>query len=432
MYDYAPSSSLTDITVRMAFMLRILVLFLLLISSAVASAQESRIAAIVNDEVISISDLTARIRLGLLSSGLEDNEQTRQRMVGQVLRSLVDETLQMQEAKRNSITAADREIAAAVGRIEAQNKMPKGGLEQFLKANGIPESTLTNQIRASLSWNKLVQNRLLQDAQVSEDEINEALQQYNENSGQAQVRVAEIFLAVDNPSQEDEVLRLAARLSDQIRNGASFAAVAQQFSQSPTAAVGGDVGWMAPAQLGPELGGAVERMNMGELSPPVRSAGGIYILYLIDKKLPHSNGDTMLSLSQVVFPLAANASPTERNAVIAKAQAAADQAKSCGEMSRIGREQSPDLSGDIGQIKVSDLPAEVREVVLALKVAEASKPLALRGGMGVLMVCERQDAGDAAPTREQMADMIGKQRLDTLARRYLRDLRRIAFVDMRV
>lgn len=431
MYCFLPFSLLTDVTVRIAFILRLLAFFALL-SSTVASGQESRIAAIVNDEVISVTDVTARVRLGILSSGLEDNEQTRQRMVGQVLRTLVDEALQMQEAKRNGIATSERDIQAAVGRIEAQNKMQKGGLEQFLKSNGIPENTMANQIRASLTWNKLVQNRLLQDAQVSDEEISEALQQYKENAGQPQVRVAEIFLAVDIPSQEDEVLRLAARLSDQIRNGANFAAVAQQFSQSPTAAVGGDVGWMAPTQLGAELGSAIDRMNVGELSPPVRSAGGIYILYLIDKKLPQSSGDTMLSLSQVVFPLAPNASATERAAVIAKAQAVADQAKSCGEMSRMGREQSPDLSGDIGQIKVSDIPAEIRDTVLALQVAEASKPLALRGGMGVLMVCEREEAGDGTPTREQMADIIGRQRLDTLARRYLRDLRRIAFVDIRV
>ena len=81
---------------------------------------------------------------------------------------------------------------------------------------------------------------------------------------------------VDNPEQDEEVHRFADRLYDQLHQGANFSAVAQQFSQSATAAVGGDIGWVRADQLSPELGKAVAQMRPGELSPPIRAGAGYY------------------------------------------------------------------------------------------------------------------------------------------------------------
>src|SRR3984893_2243959 len=217
-------------------------LMLILVGAGAAGAQETRIAAVVNDEVISLGDLEARIRLVLLSSQLPDNAQVRQRVQPQVLRSLIDEKLEVQEAKKFNVTASDDDVNKAFDRLEQQNNMPKGGLEQMLSSHGISRSTLTDQIRSATVWNKLVEGKLAQSVSVSDEEVKDTLARIKQEIGKSQYRVAEIFLAIDNPSQEADVKDLGDRLPDQIRQGASFSAVAQQFSQSPTAAVGGDLG----------------------------------------------------------------------------------------------------------------------------------------------------------------------------------------------
>ena len=398
-----------------------------------AVAQETRIAAIVNDEVVSLNDLTNRMQLVMRSSGIEDTPQNRSRIQPQILRSLIDEKLQMQEAKRLNITVTPEELDQAFARIEQQNNMTKGALDNFLKESGVPRSTLTDQLSASIAWGKLVRNRLMQDVTISDEEVSEALNQFKQEAEVPQDRVSEIFLAVDTPGQDEDAKRLADRLIDQIRGGANFAAVAQQFSQSPSAAVGGDIGWVSSSQLAPEIGGAIDKMKPGEMSYPIRTPGGYYILYLRERrKLGQPNPeDTVLSLVEVAFGLAATATAEEQQRVTAEAQQVSDSAKSCGELAKLGRDKAPQATREIPSIKAGDLPAQVREIALTLGIAAASKPVAIPGGVGVIMVCERKDPPGGLPTREEITEQLGRTRLDALARRYLRDLRRGAYVDIR-
>jgi len=406
-------------------------LVFLLAGSAVA--QETRIAAIVNDEVVSLNDLSNRMQLVMRSSGIEDTPQNRSRLQAQILRSLIDEKLQMQEAKRLNITVTPEELEQAFRRIEQQNNMTKGALDNFLKESGVPRSTLTDQLSASIAWGKLVRNRLMQDVTISDEEVTEALNQIKQEADVPQNRVSEIFLAVDTPAQDEESKRLADRLIDQIRGGANFAAVAQQFSQSPSAAVGGDIGWVTSAQLSPEIGDAVDKMKPGEMSYPVRTPAGYYLLYLRERrKLGQPNpDDTVLSLVEVAFGLGPTATLDEQQRVTAEAQQVSDSAKSCGELAKLGRDKAPQATREIPSIKAGDLPTQVREVALALGVAQASKPIAIPGGIGVIMVCERKDPPGGLPTRDELTEQLGRMRLDALARRYLRDLRRSAYVDIR-
>jgi peptidyl-prolyl cis-trans isomerase SurA len=415
-------------------MRRLLALALLLLfSGGGAVAQETRIAAIVNDDVVSLSDLSNRVVLIMRSSGLEESQQNRDRISSQVLRGLIDERLQLQEAKRLNITVSQEEIDGALSRIEQNNNMQKGALDQFLSQSGIPRAALIEQLTAALSWSKVVRNRLTQEVTISEEEINEAVVRLKETADQPQNRVSEIFLAIDNPNQEAEVKQLADRLIEQIRSGIKFDAIARQFSQSPTAAVGGDLGWVTPGQLQTELGDAVSKMNPGEMSYPIRTGGGYYLLYLIDRKVvgQPDPAETQLSLVEVTLPLQPTASSDEQQRLLAQAQQISDSAKSCGELAKIGRERAPQSSREIPDIKAGELPAGVRQAALGLAVAEASKPLPLPGGIGVIMVCQRKEPQGGLPTRDEISDSLARERLDTLARRYLRDLRRGAFVDIR-
>jgi peptidyl-prolyl cis-trans isomerase SurA len=420
-------------------------LFCLLVLALPAAAQETRIAAVVNDEVISLADLNGRLKLALVSSNIEDTAQARQRIAPQVLRGLIDEKLQLQEAKRLNIRVGEDEIEQAIRRIEGQNNLPAGRLDKYLAERGIDKSTLVDQVTATIAWGKLVRRRYGQTVTVTPEEVDEALAKLKENIGQPVTRVAEIFLAVDDPGQEEEVRRAAERLLEQLRSGSPFPAMAQQFSQAATAAVGGDIGWVQPAQLAPELAQAVQQMRPGELAGPIRAGGGYHILLLIDRRIPGQaprpvQTEGSVDLIQVMFPIAADAPAAERERVQRAAQAVTQEAKSCADMRRIGRERAPRSSGDLGRIRVADLPAELRQVVGGLPIGEPSRPLPLRGGLGVLMVCSRDAppppppvaVEPTLPSREEIADNLTRQKLENIARRYLRDLRRLAFVDVRV
>jgi peptidyl-prolyl cis-trans isomerase SurA len=278
-----------------------------------------------------------------------------------------------------------------------------------------------------------VRNRLSQDVTISEEEVTEALNHMKESADVPQNRVSEIFLAVDAPTQEPEVKRLADRLIEQIRTGVKFDAIARQFSQSPTAAVGGDLGYVTANQLHAELASAIQKMKPNEISYPIKSGGGYYILFLVDRKVVGAPdpAETGLSLVELVLPLQPTSPPEEQQRALAKAQQVSDAVKSCGELAKIARDLAPQTSREIPEVKAGELPANIRPAVLKLAIAEASKPMPVPGGVGVIMVCQRKDPVGGLPTREEIADSLARQRLDALARRYLRDLRRSAFVDIR-
>jgi peptidyl-prolyl cis-trans isomerase SurA len=392
---------------------------------------EMRIAAVVNNEVISMFDLVSRIRMVMISSNIPDTPETRKRLSSQVLRQLIDEKLEMEEAKRQSVRATDDEIRHALQQIEKQNNMQEGQLNAFLKARGLDRTALVDQLTASIVWAKLVRRMASQTIEISDGEIDAATKQIKEHANDPESRVAEIFLSVDNPAQDAEVRQLADRLAEQMRKGARFSAIARQFSQSASAAVGGDLGWLRSNQLSPELGKVVAGLKPGELSPPIRAAGGYYLMLVLQRR----NGaldtpDEIYDIVQVVFALPPQASEAARKAAMREVENVRAAAKDCPSMLAIGKKRAPQLSSE-GKLKSSQISPKMHSLIDSLPIGQPSQPIVQKNGVGVIMVC-RKTKPDGTLTRQEVTDSLLKQRLDTVARRYLQDLRRTAYVDVRV
>ena len=166
-----------------------------------------RIAAIVNDEIISRYDVQQRVDLIISTSRLGNLPDTRRRLRRQILRSLIDERLQLQAAKLHSIKVGNADLKRAFKFIEHQNKLPVGGLDRYLTDLGVPREALEAQLRAEISWTKLVRRRLSRNVQIGEEEIDEVLARLQANAGRFEFRISEISLPVDTPEQENEIRR---------------------------------------------------------------------------------------------------------------------------------------------------------------------------------------------------------------------------------
>jgi peptidyl-prolyl cis-trans isomerase SurA len=394
---------------------------------------EMRIAAVVNNEVISVYDLVSRMRMIMLSSNIPDTPENRQKLAPQVLRQLIDEHLELQEAKRQGVTATDAEIKHAIAQIEKQNNMQPGTLNAFLKARGIDRTTLVDQITASIEWAKLVRRKAAETVTITDSEIDQEMKRLKEHAKDPEERVAEIFLSVDNPAQDARVLQLADKLRQEMFQGARFSAVARQFSQSATAAVGGDLGWVRPAELPAELRQAAAKLQPGQLSPPIRGAGGYYLLLVLDRRT--GNGATktgdIYDIVQVVFPLPPQASVAARQKAIEAAASVRAEATDCPALLKLGKAKAPQLSSE-GKIRIDQIAPAMRKLVEGLKIGEASQPILQRNGVGVIMVCSHKPPAPTAITRAEATGLLLRQQLDRVARQYIEDLRRRAYVDVRV
>jgi peptidyl-prolyl cis-trans isomerase SurA len=399
------------------------------------AAQDSlAIAAVVNDDVISVLDLSVRTRMVIISARLEDTPETRNRLAPQVLRGLIDEHLKMQEAELNGVSVPEAAVNERVDELAAQNNMPRADFEQALARNGVLVETIMDQIRAEIAWTLLIQRKLQPSVVVSDEEVDEALADLQANLGKPEYRVAEIYLATDATSGEDQVRQTAQRLADQLRQGADFESLARQFSQSATAARGGDLGWVRPGQLDGDLEAAVRDLQPGQVAGPLRSTGGYNILQLLDRRQTGGASvlDAIVSLRQVFIPLAQSAPATEVDAAETLARSVIAQARSCDDMTRIARETNPEANADLGELRIGELPDVLRPIATDLELNRPSQPVRVESGIGVFMVCKRELPEAGLPTRQNIAESIRGERLDVLARGYLRDLRRAAFVDVRV
>lgn len=392
------------------------------------------IAAVVNDDVITVGDLQMRMRLALMSSGLPATPDAQQRLLPQVLRLLIDEKLQGQEAKRAGIAVPAQDVDRALAAIAGQNKMSTQQLFTMLKSTGVPQTALEDQVRAQLGWRQLVQRRFVSQVEVSDTQIDEVVERLKANQGKPQYLVASIFLGVDQDAGEGQVKALADRLVSEIRRGAPFPAVARQFSQAAGAQNGGDMGWVLAGQLEPALDQVLGTMQQGQVSDPIRTLGGYNILLLRDKRTVNANtaAGVKVRLNQIVVPVPSTAPRNRVETVVSQMRNDFSAVNGCEAFQAKAKELGVTANTDLGDVLLSRLPDAMRQVVSALPDGQVSSPLRVPGGVAVMMVCSRQDAGGDGVDRDQIRAGLAEQKLDMMQRRLLRDLRGNAYIDIRL
>ena len=248
--------------------LRVIVAIAFILLPALASAQGLRVVARVNDDAITDFDLQQRVLFAIRTSGLQDSPDLRQRMAPQILRQMVDEKLQIQDAKRLGMKPTDSEVGQRYAEIERAAGLQRGQFRQYLQSVGVAPEIASQQIEAQIAWAKIVRRKVRGQVDVSDTEIDDAMQRMRSNVGKTETRVAEIFVPVDRADGVDEGKRSADRIMEQLRRGAPFVAVAQQFSQGTTAQAGGDLGWVLPGSLDPGLEAEMAKLQPRQFSQP--------------------------------------------------------------------------------------------------------------------------------------------------------------------
>jgi len=393
-----------------------------------------RIAAIVNDDVISIHDLENRLALTMVTSNLEDRPEIRQRVAPQILRALIDDRLKVQEARRLNVVVTKREIDDALDRIARQVNMPPREIPQFLSSKGAKMSTLIDQIEAEIGWLKTINRLEGSRIQIGEDEIDAELTRIRQNAGQPEYRVADIFLPVDDPKTDAQVKQLAERLRGQLQEGASFPSLARNFSQAASAAVGGDLGWIRRGQLVSQLDAVLPQLEAKEVSSPIRTPVGYYLLLMIDKRISKGldEGKVTVTLSKLSLPISANPSQQEIAERMQTGRTLSQAAVTCADLETAGREAGGARSGGMGKMEISQLPRQLRQLVRPLKAGEKTAPFRTDEGVVVVMVCDRVEEGNVSEQRTIVETALREQSLTAASQRHLRDLRRSALIDIRI
>ncbi|MBY0563264.1 MAG: peptidylprolyl isomerase [Hyphomonadaceae bacterium] len=385
-----------------------------------ATAQNAEgVAAIVNDSVISTFDVRQRAALILVSAGVQSTPEMLQRANAQALRDLIDERLQLQEAAEFDIDVTDEQVDRQIAEIARQNETNVEGLAERFRRDGISLSTLRSQIKAESAWRRLISGLYGSRVRISEVEVAATLQRIAANATRPQYQISEIFLPAETEQEFTEMEQGAMRLIEQMQRGAPFPLVARQFSQAPSAAAGGDIGWIAAPELPIELQAIAERLQQGQVSLPVRTPTGVYIIAMRNRRAGADAGATsVVALRQITAPVA-------RQASLARLQR---RIEGCNGL----EEAVSDIQGatviDLGETQESELSPAIRDRIRGIEQGAAT-PVTVSGEqVDTIVVCGRQTGGGGVPPRQEVEDRLREQELALLAERYLRNLRREATI----
>jgi peptidyl-prolyl cis-trans isomerase SurA len=389
--------------------------------------------AIVNDSVLTGTDVEQRLNLivALNKLNLKPEERDQYRMM--ILRQLIDETLQIQEAKANEITVDAKEIDSSFAAVARRLQKTPEQLRAFLRQAGASERTMRKQIEGEVAWSRVLRRKV--DINVSDEEAKAVIERLKAAQGSEEYHVYEIYLnATDDRKQE--VYAGMQRIIQQMKEGAPFDYLAKTYSESSTKGQGGDLGWvkLAPGLLPDEMAKAVEEMTPGQVAGPIPLATGFSIVYLADKRkvgMADPRG-AKLSLRQITITFPKGTTEAQAQGRAGQFAQATQAIKGCGDAASVAAAQNAEMVEKDG-IVIGDLPPALQQIILPLQVGQVTQPFGtIEDGVRVLVVCGRDDPPAAnLPSEDQVKEQLEDQRVNLRANRMLRDIRRDALIEYR-
>jgi peptidyl-prolyl cis-trans isomerase SurA len=363
------------------------------------------VAAIVNDDVITQRDVDLRMKLALYNANLADTPDMRSRLLAPLLQRMIDEDLKIQAAAQQKIIVSPEDIKAQIEALELQNHLPPGGLVKLLASQGIEIDALRQQIRAEIAWSGLVRHVLAREVRVSESD----------------------------PKNEGKVRDLAERLTEQVRKGAPFGAIAQQFSQA--GAPDGNLGWVSEGMLDDEFIAALDNLAPHGVTPPIRTSDGYHILTLLEKrKVGEGMGSgPTVDLMMIELNSLPSAKSAERDLQMQHLRQILAPARNCDDLTELSRQVPSATITVTKKLPETEIPTRVAPLIKDLSPGQLSEPIDAPKGRRFYAVCERsQGNSEQLPTADEIRHRMEEEQLELVVRRHLLTLRRGAFIDIRL
>lgn len=399
-----------------------------------ANPDVRKATAIVNDFVITGTDVDQRVNLVTALNHYEGlSEQDRERLHLSILRQLIDETLQIQEAKAQEVEVTQEQIDNSFARVARNFDRSPDQMRTYLTQVGSSERSLKRQIQGELAWNRLLQRKVQPFVNVGEEEVKAILDRLQAQKGTDEYHLFEIYLSA-TPERSQEVYAQMQGMIQQMRQGRPFDYFARTFSEASTRAVGGDLDWVRLAVLPEQLATAAQQMQVGQVAGPIQVPGGFSLLYLVDKRqvLMADPRDARLNLRQMTIKFPAGTTQAQAAGRVESFAKATQAMQGCGDVAKTAQTIGAEVV-DNDKLRVRDLPNALQDLILKLQVGQASPPFgAIEDGVRVLVLCGRDDPQVASlPNAEQLQAKLESDRVNLRADRMLRDLRRDAIIEYR-
>jgi peptidyl-prolyl cis-trans isomerase SurA len=259
------------------------ILLFLFSTHKAASEVVDRIVAVVNDTIITLSEVNAATAVAI--KGLKRDVKAGENIVetkSKVLDALIEKKLMKQAADKTGIEVSEKEIDNAIEDIKMQNNITEKELLSALEQNGLTYREYREQMREDIRQAKFVSREFRARVAIEHEEVEDYYKRNIENFRAPDFfKIRLIFLT--RADEKNMRTRLQA-VMEELENGVDFKEVARQYSDGPAASEGGELGYVEAGELEGAIQGAARQLTEGELSGPVFTENGINIIQLIDRR----------------------------------------------------------------------------------------------------------------------------------------------------
>jgi peptidyl-prolyl cis-trans isomerase SurA len=397
--------------------------------SSLALAERITIAATVNDDVITSTDLDQRRALVMETSGIPQTPENIVHIMPRILDSLIDETLEMQEAKRLSITISDDDVTKALDEMSTRKNEPVGGVLREIEAKGLSVRSLQNQIRSQLAWNKVIQRKVRRNVVISQDELTRAQQAVATSPGVAELKLAALLIPITGPDEEAHVKALIEEIAPVLARGEDITTLAAKYDgrkdilYRPPA-------WISEDKIPPDISLVLRDTKTGTTTTPIRSGNVIQFITVVDRRTVKTATDaTTLTVKQISLDVPPNPDKELIANLAVSEKTISTNPGSCEDTNL----PSTPLPATVAFARTSnaELTPSQRDLLAQLAVGQVSAPFSSEGKVRMVLLCERSESAGAVVDKEKLRQQLYSEKIELEAQKLLRNLRRDATIDIR-
>ncbi|MEJ6744035.1 MAG: peptidylprolyl isomerase [Porticoccaceae bacterium] len=398
-----------------------------------------RVVAIVDDDIVLDSELQQRmmtINEQIAQSGTQAPPQ--EIILQQVLERLISERLQLNMGYNAGIRITDEELNAAITRVAQSNGLTITQYITDIQSRGGTIAVVREEIRNEMVIRRVQQGKVMRRIRISEQELDNFL---TSEEGRflisPDVNIGQILLSVPTGSSKndtDGILARAQKLQTDTANGTDFRQLAIANSADQSALQGGDLGWRKMAQLPGVFIDAVEQLELGQVSDPIRSDAGYHLLKLYERR---GGGKQLIEQHFARHILLKPNQIRDEQATIAELNGLREQVLAGEEFAKLSKQLSEDpgsalKGGELGWSTPGMFVPEFEETMNSIALNEISAPFASQFGWHILQVTERRDQDFSSEIlRNRAQNMLRERKYEEELQVWLQEIRDEAFIEIK-
>ena len=403
----------------------IFLLFLVMYTSS--NATKIKILAKVNNQIITNIDLEYRLNLALEISKIPNEAKFRKEIRQQMLNLLIDENLKLQAAEKLGILVSSSEVYTEINRLEQRLKLDKNSLINNFKEKNIPEIAIYNQIRGQLLWNKVIAYTIANNITISNNQKEEALQNFITNSGEVEYNISEIFISSNTKNLENFSKEKIFSIFNKA-NSSNFTTLAQQFSDGAL----NISSWIRESALSQEVIKIIQKLNIGEISRPIETNSGFHIYLLNDKRKTKKivENEALYNISQIFYKTA-GLNNKQIEEIKNKLLNLKKSIKNCFQLEELIKKDLDSTGGSLGILSSNSLDKKFLNILEnGLSVRQLSEIIVTSEGIHSIMLCEPAKTVNLDELRNNIEQKLRIEKINNAANLLLNSIRQRALIEI--